>query len=75
MAKTKVTQQEAGAFRRFRASADGQHIKNVLIRELHLSREEYEDNVATEENRATVNSVKRVLRVLFEDELERADEQ
>nr|DAE86778.1 MAG TPA: hypothetical protein [Caudoviricetes sp.] len=74
MAKTKVSQQEAGAIRRFRSSADAAHIKNVLLRELHLSRDVYEDNVADEANRVTVNAVKLVLRVLFDDELERNDE-
>lgn len=74
MAKTKVSQQEAGAFKRFRSSADAEHIKNVLLRELHLSRDAYEDTVASEENRVTVNAVKLVLRVLFDDELERNDE-
>ena len=74
MAKTKVSQQEAGAFRRFRSSADGEHIKNVLLRELHLTREKFEENVVNEENRIAVNSVKLVLRVLFEDELERTDD-
>lgn len=74
MAKTKVSQQEAGAFRRFRASADGKLIKDVLTRELGLARDEYEDNNASEENRAVVNSVKSVLRVLYEDDLERKDD-
>lgn len=75
MAKTKVSQQEAGAIRRFRASADAVHIKNVLLRELHLSRDEYEDTVADESKRVTVNAVKNVLNVLFKDELERMDEE
>lgn len=75
MAKTKVTLQEAGAIRRFRASADAQQIKEVLLRELHLSREQYENNEANEENRVTVNAVKNVINVLFKDELERLDEQ
>nr|DAR25204.1 MAG TPA: hypothetical protein [Caudoviricetes sp.] len=74
MAKTKVSQQEAGAIKRFRSSADAEHIKAVLLRELHLSRDAYEDNVASEENRIAVNAVKLVLRVLFNDELERNDE-
>lgn len=74
MAKTKVTKQEAGAVRRFRSSADAAHIKNILLRELHLSREQYENNAASEENRVTVNSVKSVISILFDDELERLDE-
>lgn len=73
MAKTKVTLQEAGAIRRFRASADAKQIENVLLRELHLSREQYENNEASEENRVTVNAVKNVINVLFKDELERLD--
>lgn len=73
--KTKVSLQEAGAFRRFRASADAELIKNVLLRELNLTRDQYEDTVASEENRIGVNTVKRVIKGLFEDELERADEQ
>lgn len=74
MAKTKVTQQEAGAIRRFRASADAAQIKNVLLRELHLTREQFEDTEASEENRIAVNAVKTALSVLFTDELERIDE-
>lgn len=71
MARTKVSQQEAGAIKRFRASADAVQIKAVLERELYLAREDFEENVANEETRVDVLSVKRVLRVLFEDELER----
>lgn len=74
MARTKVSLQEAGAFRRFRSSADAIHIKAVLLRELALTRDVYEDTEASEENRIEVNSVKRVLKVLFDDELERLDE-
>ena len=74
MAKTKVSQQEAGAFRRVRSSADAGQIKNVLLRELNLTRDAYEDTTASEENRIAVNAVKSVLRVLFDDELERIDE-
>ena len=74
MAKTKVSQQEAGAFRRFRSSADAGQIKNVLLRELNLTRDAYEDTTASEENRIAVNAVKSVLRVLFDDELERINE-
>lgn len=71
--KVKVSLQEAGAFRRFRASADAEHIKNVLLRELNLTRDVYEDTVASEENRIGVNTVKRILQCLFDDELERED--
>lgn len=71
--KVKVSLQEAGAFRRFRTSADAEHIKTVLLRELNLTRDQYEDTVATEENRVAVNTVKRVIQCLFEDELERED--
>lgn len=71
MAKLKVTLQEAGALRRFRNSADGRHIKNVLDRVLGYVRDNYEDNPATEEARADVIDTKLVLRVLFDDELER----
>lgn len=71
--KVKVSLQEAGAFRRFRSSADAAHIKKVLERELHLTRDLYEDTVASEENRIAVNTVKRVIQCLFEDELERED--
>lgn len=72
--KVKVSLQEAGAFRRFRSSADAEHIKTVLLRELNLTRDLYEDTVATEENRVAVNTVKRVIQCLFEDELEREDD-
>lgn len=72
--KTKVSLQEAGAFRRFRASADAEHIKTVLLRELNLTRDQYEDTVATEENRIGVNAVKRVIQCLFSDELEQAND-
>lgn len=75
MATVKVTQQEAGALRRFRMSADGKQIKQVLQRALSLARDEYEDTPADEENRIGVNTVKRMLSVLFEDDLERLDEQ
>lgn len=71
--KTKVTLQEAGAFRRFRASADAEHIKTVLLRELNLTRDQYEDTVATEDNRIGVNTVKRIIQCLFDDGLERTD--
>lgn len=71
--RVKVSLQEAGAFRRFRSSADAVHIKNVLLRELNLTRDVYEDTVASEENRVGVNTVKRVIKALFEDELERED--
>ena len=71
--KTKVSLQEAGAFRRFRSSADAELIKAVLLRELNLTRDQYEDNVANEDNRVGVNTVKRVIQCLFEDELERID--
>lgn len=73
MAKTKVSVQEAGAFRRFRNSADARLIKGVLLRELALSRDEYEDTEADEKNRATVLAVKQVLQTLFDTELEKAD--
>lgn len=73
--KVKVSLQEAGAFRRFRASSDAEHIKNVLLRELSLTRDLYEDTVASEENRIGVNTVKRVIKCLFEDDLEREDGQ
>ncbi len=75
MAKTKVSQVEAGAFRRFRNSADARHIEAVLLRELNIARDEYEDTEASEENRIGVNTVKRILNILFKDELERLDEQ
>lgn len=71
--RTKVSLQEAGAFRRFRASADAEHIKAVLLRELNLTRDQYEDTVASEENRVGVNTVKRVIQCLFNDELEQAN--
>lgn len=71
--QVKVSLQEAGAFRRFRSSADAEHIKNVLLRELNLTRDQYEDTVASEENRIGVNTVKRVIQCLFDDELERED--
>lgn len=72
--RTKVSLQEAGAFRRFRASADAAHIKAVLLRELNLTRDQYEDTVASEENRVGVNTVKRVIQCLFNDELEQAND-
>lgn len=72
--KTKVSVQEAGAIRRFRTSADAEHIKAVLLRELNLTRDQYEDTVATEENRVGVNTVKRVIQCLFDDELERIND-
>lgn len=72
--KTKVSVQEAGAIRRFRASADAEHIRAVLLRELNLTRDQYEDTVATEENRVGVNTVKRVIQCLFDDELERIND-
>jgi len=74
MAKTKVSLQEAGAFRRFRASEDAKLIKQVLLRELYLTREEYENTEADEQKRHTVIASKTALRVLFDDELERSDE-
>lgn len=73
MAKVKVTQQEAGAIRRFRVSADAQHIRNVLMKELFLTREDYEDTMANEETRLAIVAAKRIMSVLFDDELERAD--
>lgn len=75
MATVKVTQQEAGALRRFRMSADGKQIQTVLLRALGLARDEYEDTPADEEKRIGVNTVKRVLDVLYKDDLERLDEQ
>lgn len=75
MATVKVTQQEAGALRRFRMSADGKQIQNVLLRALGLARDEYEDTLADEEKRIGVNTVKRVIDVLYKDDLERLDEQ
>lgn len=71
MAKVKVSTQEAGALRRFRNSADGRHIRNVLDRVLGYVRDEYEDHPATESARVEVLDTKLVLRVLFDDELER----
>lgn len=73
MAVVKVTQQEAGALRRFRASADGKQIENVLLRALSLSRDEYEDNEANEDNRIGVNTVKRILEILYKADLERIE--
>lgn len=74
VATVKVTQQEAGALRRFRMSADGKQIQEVLLRALSLARDEYEDTTADEEKRIGVNTVKRVLDVLYKDDLERLDE-
>lgn len=75
MAKVKVTQMEAGALRRFRNSADGRQIQSVLLRALSLSRDIYEDNEADEDNRIGVNTVKRILDILYKDDLERLDEE
>ena len=71
--KTKVSLQEAGAFRRFRSSADAELIKAVLLRESNLTRDQYADNVASEDNRVCVNTVKQVIQCIFKDELERID--
>ena len=49
-------------------------LRTYYIRELNLTRDAYEDTTASEENRIAVNAVKSVLRVLFDDELERIDE-
>lgn len=75
MATTKVTQQEAGALRRFRGSADSQHIQTVLLRELNISRDLYEDTEANEENRIGVLTIKRILDILYKNDLEKLDEQ
>lgn len=71
MARTQVTLQQAGAIRRFRSSADAEQIKQVLLQELFLTREEYENTEANEETRLAIISAKRMLSVLFDDELER----
>lgn len=69
MAKVVVDTQQAGAFRRFRQSADAAHIKEVLLQELFLTREQYESEVANEATRLEIQAAKRVLDVLYKDEL------
>lgn len=73
MAKVVVSVGEAAALRRFRNSADSQEIKAVLMRELKLTREDYESNVASEETRMYIAQIKRTLALLFEDELIRGE--
>lgn len=64
-----VTNQQAGAFRRFRTSADAKLIKEVLLQELMLTREQYESEEANEETRLEIKAAKRAIDVLFKDEL------
>lgn len=73
MTKVFVNNQEAGAFRRFRSSADSLQIKNVIMREIAITREQYESEVANEDTRTYLQLCKRVLNLLYVDDLIRKE--
>lgn len=64
-----VSYEEARALQLFRSSRDAGLIKNVIIRELHLTREQFENEEADESLRKTILAYKVALNVLFDDVL------
>jgi len=73
MTSVTVSVEEARAVKRFRRSSDADEIRTVLLRELKVSREQLEGESASESTRLYVQAVKRVMGVLFDDELVGSD--
>ena len=48
-----------------------EHVRNVLERELQVTREQNESEPANEERRLYIQAVKRTIAILFEEELVR----
>lgn len=66
----KLTLQEAKAVAAFRKSPMAHDLRGIVDRELTAARAKYEGTKATEENRAAAAETRRVLEVLFTEEIE-----
>lgn len=64
-----VSYEEARALQLFRSSRDVELIKGVIIRELNLTRDQFENEVADDTLRKTILAYKVALNVLFEEPL------
>lgn len=64
-----VSVDEARALKQFRYNKDADLIKGVLLRELNLTREKYESEPVDEETRRALLTYRRVLDVLFNEEV------
>lgn len=71
-----VSREESYALKKFRTSSYADLVKTVLLRELGFSRERYESLEADESTRQEIVVYKRVLDVLFSENMvkEKADE-
>jgi len=67
--KIEVTSEEAYPLKRLRTGTDAGLIEGVLLRGLGITREKYESEAANEETRKEIFVYKRVLDLLFTDEL------
>lgn len=64
-----VSKEEAIALKRFRTAPDAGKVRDVLLRELGLVRDKYESQAANEETRKSIAIYKRVLDILFEEDM------
>lgn len=64
-----VSSEEAKALKRFRNNPDSRILKDVLLRELKLSRDQFESEPVSEDTRVRIHVFKTALRVLFDEEL------
>lgn len=69
--KVLVTPVQARALKRFRLSEDAPLIKELLLRELQVSREQFEAELADEGTRQYIMAVKTILATLFDNETTR----
>lgn len=64
-----VSSEEAKALKRFRNNADSNLIKDVLLRELQISRDQYESETVSDDTRTRIHVFKTALRVLFDEDV------
>ncbi len=66
-----VIPDEAFALKALRGMPGIEYVRNVLERELQVTREQNESEPANEERRLYIQAVKRTIAILFEEELVR----
>lgn len=66
-----VSPDEAFALKNLRAMPGAEYVRSVLERELKVARDQNEENEANEAVRLYIQAVKRVTKLLFEEELVR----